>query len=271
MSFYNKQFIDLEVKFENHLLWVTLNNESMSNAITDEMIDSIEALFGYADEDNDVRVIILTGKGKNFCAGGDVKAMQTKSGMFAGESDELRRRYRRGIQRIPKSIESLSTPIIAMVNGAAIGAGCDLAAMCDIRIGSDKAKFGETFSKLGLVPGDGGTFFLNRVLGYAKAMEMYLTGKIYSAKEAMDMGLLNKLVSVDTLLSETESIAKMIASNAPIAVQMTKTALKMARTQDLNSQLELLASYQGIAQRTNDHFEGISSLMEKRKGQFKND
>jgi enoyl-CoA hydratase/carnithine racemase len=270
MSFYQNQFKDLEVTKENYLLWITLDNESMANAITDDMIDSLEDLLSFADEDNSVRTIILTGKGKCFCAGGDVKAMESKTGMFAGESDELRRRYRRGIQRIPKTIEAINTPIIAMINGAAIGAGCDLAAMCDLRIASEKAKFGETFSKLGLVPGDGGTFFLSRVLGYAKAMEMYLTGKIYNADEALSMGLVNKVVKVDELKQSTEEMALMIANNAPIAVTMTKSALKMARTADLSSQLELLASYQGIAQRTNDHFEGISALKEKRDGEFLN-
>jgi len=128
------------------------------NAITIPMIESLVSVLKFADFDRDIRVIVLTGSGKSFCAGGDIKAMEEKSGMFEGESNELRMRYMHGIQQIPKCIEEISTPIIAMVNGAAIGAGCDLSMMCDLRIGSSESKFGETFTKMGLVPGDGGTF-----------------------------------------------------------------------------------------------------------------
>jgi enoyl-CoA hydratase/carnithine racemase len=268
MSLYQEEYKDLKVKLDGHLLWVTLNNPSMSNAISDDMINSLCLLLDRADTDRDVRVIVLTGEGKSFCAGGDIKAMKAKSGMFAGESFELRNRYSKGIQRIPRMIESLQKPVVAMVNGAAIGAGCDLVAMCDLRICSDKAKFGETFTKLGLVPGDGGPYFLARSIGYAKAMEMYLTGKIYDSAEALHMGLVSSVVKHDELVSQTRELAQMIAANAPAAVQFTKTAMKRAMKDDLDSHLNMMSAYQGIAQRTHDHFEAIDAFMEKRPSEF---
>ncbi|WP_372655308.1 enoyl-CoA hydratase-related protein [Halobacteriovorax sp.] len=265
---YSKPFKDLLVSKNDFVLTITLDNESMANAISDEMIDSLESVLGHADEDDSIRCIILTGAGKFFCAGGDIKAMESKTGMFAGESNELRRRYARGIQRIPRAIESLRTPIIAMVNGAAIGAGCDLAMMCDLRVSSDKSKFGETFSKLSLVPGDGGTFFLQRVIGYTKAMEMFMTGDIYSGDDITRMGLSNYHVSHDDLLSFTTSLAQKISSNGPVALSLTKMALKSGRTAGLSDQLDLLSTMQGISQRTEDHFEGIQAFKEKRAPKF---
>ncbi|OUR97840.1 3-hxdroxyacyl-CoA dehydrogenase [Halobacteriovorax marinus] len=265
---YQNSFSHLLVEKENHNLFLTLNNPDMANAITDEMIDSLVEVLTYADEDDDIRCIVLTGAGKVFCAGGDIKAMENSTGMFAGEPDELRRRYRRGIQRIPRAIEALKTPIIAMVNGAAIGAGCDLAMMCDLRVSSEKTKFGETFSKLSLVPGDGGTFFLQRVVGYTNAMEMFLTGDIYSGDSIKEMGLSNYQYKSASLLEETTKLATKISSNGPIAISLTKIALKSGRTSNLNDQLELLSSFQGISQRTSDHFEAIAAFKEKRTPVF---
>ncbi len=265
---YSKPYKDLLVSKNDFILTLTLNNEAMANAISDDMIDSIEDVLSVADEDDSVRCIILTGAGKFFCAGGDIKAMESKTGMFAGEPNELRSRYVRGIQRIPRAIEALRTPIVAMVNGAAIGAGCDLAMMCDLRVSSDKSKFGETFSKLSLVPGDGGTFFLQRIIGYTKAMEMFMTGDIYSGDDITRMGLSNYHVSHEELTKFTVELAKKISSNGPIALSLTKMALKSGRTSGLNDQLDLLSTMQGISQRTQDHFEGIQAFKEKRAPEF---
>lgn len=269
MDFYTQNCPQLILQKKNHELWLTLNNPEQSNAITLPMIDSLCRVARHADFDPEIRVIVVTGAGKNFCSGGDVKAMQERSGMFQGESDELRRRYMHGIQQISRTLEELSTPLIAMVNGAAIGAGCDLAMMCDLRIGTHTTKFGETFTKIGLVPGDGGTFFLQRVVGYAKAMEMSLTGDIYEGAQAKDFGLMQFLVNEEELLAQTESLATKVAKNAPIAQQMTKKALKISYLHDLGTSLDLLASFQGITQRTQDHFEALAAAKEKRQPQFK--
>jgi enoyl-CoA hydratase/carnithine racemase len=267
MSFYSQSFPHLKVALKQHQLWVTLNNPEQSNAISYEMTDSLTKVLKHADFDSEVRVIVLAGEGANFCAGGDIKAMENKTGMFAGEPNELRMRYMHGIQQIPKCIEELSTPLIAMVNGAAIGAGCDLAMMCDLRVGSDKSKFGETFVKLGLVPGDGGSFFLQRVIGYSKAMQMSLTGDIVSGEEAHKWGLLNIFTTAD-LEAETTKLADKIAGNAPVAVQMTKKLMKTAYLNDANNVLEQAAAYQGITQRTEDHFIALEAMKLKKQPTF---
>jgi 2-(1,2-epoxy-1,2-dihydrophenyl)acetyl-CoA isomerase len=268
-DYINEEYKDLLVEMDLPLLWVTLNRPQCSNAFSDEMITELCHLLREADWDDDVRVIILTGAGKTFCAGGDVKAMEEKTGMFAGDPEGLMRRYTRGIQQIPLTIEALHTPLVAMVNGAAIGAGCDLACMCDIRVGCGHSRFGETFAKLALVPGDGGTFFLQRVVGYAKAMELSLTGRIVPADEALTLGLLNHMVEVDALKEETNKLARSIAANSPVAVSMIKKAIRLARTAEISGHLDLLAAFQGITQRTEDHFERVRALKEKRQPHFR--
>tara|TARA_R110002072_G_scaffold276051_1_gene437537 strand:+ start:282755 stop:283570 length:816 start_codon:yes stop_codon:yes gene_type:complete len=269
MSDHYKNYQNISCTLKDTILWLTLNRPKAKNAIDLLMIEELCGALKIADFDNEVRVIVLTGSGDAFCAGGDIKDMENKEGMFAGEPNELKDRYQNGIQNIPRTIENLKTPIIAMVNGAAIGAGCDLSAMCDLRIVSKNAKFGETFAKLALVPGDGGTYFLPRVIGYPKAMEMFLTGKIYNAQEALEMGLANTICDADELIEKTNEVATRIASNSPIAVAMTKKALKKNYLHGLESALDLLAAYQGITQRTQDHFTGLDALKNRSQADFK--
>lgn len=272
MNYYGQKFPHLEIEVKNtHQLWVSLNNPDQMNAITISMIESLVAVLKHADFDRNIRVIVLTGSGVSFCAGGDIKAMEEKTGMFAGESNELRMRYMHGIQQIPRCLEDISTPTIAMVNGAAIGAGCDLAMMCDLRVGCNSTKFAETFTRMGLVPGDGGTFFLQRVVGYSKAMQMFLTAETHCGKQALDYGLLNNLYEDSALVSETLKLADRIAGLAPIAQSMTKKAMKISYLHDLHTSLDTLATFQGLAQRTADHFEALSAFREKRNPKFKSE
>ncbi len=258
----------LKSKISNHTLWLTLNNPTTSNSINYEMIDSLIHELIQAEMNTQIRVVVLTGEGKNFCSGGDLQNMQQRSEMFAGESNELRKRYELGIQTMAKAVESFSKPLIALVNGAAAGAGCDLACMCDLRIGSENTKFLESFVKIGLVPGDGGTFFLQRVIGFAKAMEMTLTGRTVLADEALKIGLLNHIYLESEIHNKVQEIADQISANAPIAVQLSKKAMKVSYLNDLNTSLDLLASYQGITQRTFDHKEALQAISEKRKPAF---
>lgn len=260
---------DLELKLEAEgLLWVMLNRPEASNAFSDEMITSLVTMLPKADTDSRVRVILFTGSGKNFCAGGDVKAMKDETGMFAGPSEELRRRYQRGIQRIPLAMEALSKPVIAVVNGAAVGAGCDFACMADMRVAGPKAFFAETFAKLGLVPGDGGTYFLPRVIGWPRAMEMFLTGRRVEASEAKQWGMLNVLSEEGKEVEAARELALQCASMAPTALQMTKKALRFSQKAELSQALDMLAAFQGITQRTDDHKEAVSALLEKRPARF---
>ena len=268
-EYHKAPFNDLVIKKNEAVIWITLNRPKFSNSFSDEMIVDLCKVLREADWDEDIRTIVITGEGKSFCAGGDVKAMEERTGMFAGDPEELRRRYTKGIQQIPLTMESLQTPTVAMINGAAIGAGCDLACMCDIRIGCQHSRFGETFAKLALVPGDGGAFFLQRVIGYAKAMELSLTGRIVEPEEALHLGLLNQLVDQDSLRFETEKMVNSITANSPVAVAMIKKAIRNARTAEITGHLDLVAAFQGITQRTYDHAEGVRALKEKRQPNFK--
>lgn len=257
----------LEVIQEGNLLWLYLNRPLQKNAIDDQMIDDIEKNLEQASDDKNIRVVILGARGNVFCAGGDTQLMAEKKGMFAGDSHELRTRYQKGIQRIPLAMEKFEKPLIAMVDGPAIGAGCDLTLMADLRIASPHASFTESFARLSLVPGDGGTFFLPRVIGYARAMEMFLSCQTVKAEKALEWGLINKLVKAEDLEKETRIWGEQIAMLAPVALQMTKRALKM-RFSSLPDQLEILSTYQGIAQRLQDHDRGLKALSEKKSAHF---
>jgi 2-(1,2-epoxy-1,2-dihydrophenyl)acetyl-CoA isomerase len=269
MNFYLKPFENLLIQKINQSLWITLNRPEASNAYSSEMVSGLVEVLKHADLDHEIRVIIITGAGKSFCAGGDIKAMRGKTGMFAGESNQLREAYQAGIQQIPLTISQLRTPVIAMVNGPAIGAGCDLAAMCDMRIASTEASFAETFARVGLVPGDGGAYFLSRLIGFSKAMEMFLTCKTINAQEALSIGLVNQVVLPDELRAKTQELAETLSSLPPIALQMTKKAVLHGYQHDLHSHLELMAAYQGITQRSSDHFAAIEGILEKKKPSFK--
>ena len=274
MSYYEKTFPDLKLKtqtFDNQTcLWIGLNRPESRNALSSEMVDSLVRVLEQADRDSEIKVMVIYGEGKCFSAGGDIKDMESREGMFAGDSNELRLNYVHGIQQIPRAIENLNTPLLAMVNGPAIGAGADLASMCDLRVGFSNSKFGVTFSKLSLVSGDGGLFFLPRIVGYAKALEMSLTGDVYSGEECFKMGLLNTYTEKEEdLLLETEKLINKILSNGPVSQSMIKRAIKHCIKGDLNSCLDLMAAYQGIAQRTDDHFESLKAFNEKRRPRFK--
>ena len=263
------KWLKLQLLEDKKILIIKINNLELKNALSDEVIDDLVAILSSIDKNENVRVALLGGVGSIFCAGGDIKAMREKSGMFSGDSNQLRENYRKGIQRIPKVIEGLSTPLIGVVNGAAIGAGVDLACMCDFRVGCETSFFAETFSKLALVPGDGGTYFLPRVVGYPKAMEMFLTGDKYDSKEALKIGLLNYVFSCEDLWDQAVKIAEKISNNSPMAITMTKKALRSSWINcDLGSHLDLLATFQGETQRTNDHEEGLMALKEKRRPNF---
>jgi 2-(1,2-epoxy-1,2-dihydrophenyl)acetyl-CoA isomerase len=265
---YDLDLPDLKCEKDGSLLWLSLNRPDFHNAISIDMIASLGFVLELADYDPEIRVVILSGEGKSFCAGGDLEAMENRSGMFSGDSFELAENYRRYIQKIPKMMESFRKPLVAMVNGAAVGAGCDLACMCDLRIASDKAKFSESFAKLSLVPGDGGTFFLQRVVGYAKAMEMSLLGDFVGAEEAKKIGLVSFVVDSHELRKQTKLMSLCIADKAPAAISFTKAALKMAYEQNIHQHLDVLSAYQGISQRTQDHREALLALKEKRPPVF---
>ncbi|MEB3021790.1 crotonase/enoyl-CoA hydratase family protein [[Mycobacterium] crassicus] len=239
-------------------LW-TINLPHLGNAITDQdFITAFEDAVGAANSDTNVRAVILTGEGKIFSAGGNVKDMANREGMFGLEAIEQRYAYVDGIQRLPRALARLEVPIIAAVNGAAIGAGFDLATMCDIRIASERASFAESFVQIGLIPGDGGSWFLQRAIGYERAAEMTLTGDRIDAATAHSWGLVSRVVPHDELITAARELAERIVKNPPHALRMAKRLLQESRTGLLESTLAMAAAMQPLAHGDAEHERRIS-------------
>lgn len=263
------EFEDLEVQTRGQIVTIALARPDARNAYSEAMVRSIVEALARAQRDEEVRCVVLTGRGSAFSAGGDLKLMRDHAGMFEGGPSELRRRYMDGIQGIPGAILRFEKPLIAAINGPAIGAGLDLACMCDLRIASEDAKFGSTFVKVGLVPGDGGAYFLTRAVGYARALDLMLTARVIDAQEALSIGLVQRVVTADALLEEADALAARICDNAPVAVRLTKRAAVLGYDADASLSLELAATYQGIAQNTADHDEAVDAFLERRAPTFK--
>ena len=227
-----------------------------------------QRLCGEIEADPEIRVTLLTGAGKAFSAGGDVKAMKEKSGAFGGSPDSVRNGYRRNIHLIVKSLYNLETPLIAAVNGAAIGLGCDVACMADVRIASDRAKFGVTFLKLGLIPGDGGAWLLPRIIGNSRAAELLFTGDVIDAATAADWGLVSRTVPGETLMDEAMALAQRMAGQPPQALRLAKTLMRHGATASYDTIMEMSAAGQALMHFTQDHMEGVEAILEKRTPHF---
>jgi 2-(1,2-epoxy-1,2-dihydrophenyl)acetyl-CoA isomerase len=249
---------------------LTLNSPETRNALNGEACyAAFETLFEQLNQDMGVRAAVLTGAGSAFCSGGNVADMRDKKGMFAGTPEQVAEYYRLGIQRIPRAFAKLQVPIIAAVNGPAIGAGNDLACMCDIRIASTAAKFAESFVKVGIIPGDGGCWFLPQVVGYAKAAEMIYTGETLDAAEALRIGLVSAISEPEHLLADALALAQRMAVNPPGVVRWSKQLLQQAQTSTLDEALTAAGRFQGLAHQTADHAEALHAFFEKRPPIFK--
>ncbi len=261
-----------EIQFEQNgpIAIVTLNRPDTRNAIsTPEIIAEIEWACAAVNSDINTRVLVITGADPAFSSGGNVKDMKNKKGMFGGTPAQLMENYRKHIQRIPVAVNGVEVPTIAAVNGPAIGAGCDLALMCDIRIASEKARMGETFLNVGIIPGDGGAWFLPRVVGMAKACEMTFTGEILDARQAETIGMVNHVVPHESLMEKTMAIAGKIAEKPPEALRMAKRLLYSGQNTSLAQHLDQSAAFQALCHQTQDHQEAIDALFEKRQPDFK--
>lgn len=253
----------------SHVALLTLNRPDTRNALSGEaMFAAFEQLFARLNQDLSIRAAVLTGAGSAFCSGGNVAEMRDRSGMFGGSPEQIAANYRSGIQRIPRAFQTLQVPIIAAVNGPAIGAGNDLACMCDIRIASTTARFAESFVKVGIVPGDGGCWLLPRVVGMSRAAELALTGDTIDANEALRIGLVSRLVAPEALLDEALALARRIAANPPQVLRWTKQLLQQARAGSLDEALDTAGRFQGQAHHTPDHAEALSAFFEKRTPVF---
>ena len=261
-----------EILFEknNRIATLTLNRPENRNAISSlQIIEEIEAACQIINNDMSINVLIITAKDPAFSAGGNVKDMAAKKNMFGGTPAQVMENYRKNIQRIPLAVHEVAVPTIAAVNGPAIGAGCDLALMCDMRIASERAKFGETFLSVGLIPGDGGAYFLPRAVGMARACEMTFTGEVIDAAKAESIGLVNDMVVHDQLMNAAFELAEKIASKPPEALRMAKRLLYAGQDTTLRQLLDQSAACQALCHHTDDHMEALSAMFEKREPEFK--
>jgi enoyl-CoA hydratase/carnithine racemase len=249
-------------------LW-KLNLPDQRNPISDEpMIDALVSNIERVNKDKGTKCVVLTGKGKAFSAGGNVKKMADKSGMFGGTHQDLAEGYRNGVQRIPLAMKTAEVPFIAAVNGPAVGAGMDLTTMCDMRVASETAWFAESFVQLGLIAGDGGAWFLPRLVGPARAAEMALTGDRIDAYTAERWGLVNYVVPPAELIDRALELAARVAGNPVYALRSTKQLLKASERHTLESMLEDCADLQATAHFQPDHDEALAAMLEKRQPRF---
>jgi enoyl-CoA hydratase/carnithine racemase len=254
---------------EGAVVTLTMNEPARRNPLTgNSAVADFIAAIDRIHNDRSVRAVILTGAGTAFSSGGDIKDMERQStGEVSGM--QIRQEYRVGIQRLPLALFNLEVPVIAAVNGAAIGAGMDLACMCDIRIASEHAKFAESFVRLGIIPGDGGAWLLPRLIGLSRASELSFTGEVINAKTAADWGLVSRVVPADQLMADSNELAQKIAANPPHAVRLTKRLLREAMHTRLDTLLEMAASFQALSHQTADHKEAVAAFLEKRTPVFK--
>lgn len=254
---------------QGHVVTLTMNEPERRNPLTgNSAVPDFLAAIDRIHNDRSVRAVILTGAGTAFSSGGDIRDMERQaSGAVSGM--QIRQEYRTGIQRLPLALFNLEVPVIAAVNGAAMGAGLDIACMCDIRIASEHAKFAESFVKLGIIPGDGGAWLLPRIIGMSRASEMSFTGEAIGAELASSWGLVSRVVPSDQLLATAQEMALRIAVNPPHAVRLTKRLLREAMHTRLDTLLEMSSAFQALSHQTDDHKEAVAAFLAKRPPVFK--
>ena len=256
---------ELLVDLQDHVLTITFNRPDRLNAISGPMLNALSVVLQAANIDRDVRCIILTGNGRGFCAGLDLKDQMSGDGLGVGQ---------RGYQLFdlhnspPIVINRMDKPIVCALNGAAAGYGMDLALGCDIRIASEYAKMGAVFAKRGVLPESGGCWYLPRLLGWAKAAEVAFLGDVLDAQQSLQVGLVNKVVPHDDLMTEANKVARQIASNAPLSVQTTKRMMRLGQDETFEAAvdhiyLQLLPLFQ-----SQDFKEGLSAFAERRDPNF---
>lgn len=255
------------VKFsvEDGIAHLVLARHDIRNAYSEkDFTDEILDVLARVQLDPDARVFVLSAEGSSFSAGGNVKDMRDKKGMFGGGPAGARRGYIEGIQRIPKALYGLDLPSISAVQGPAVGAGCDLALYCDITICSTAARFGETFINVGIIPGDGGAWILPRRVGLQRAAELTFTGRIVEGREAAEIGLALECVEPDDLMPRVMELATSIAARPPVTARMIKSLFRQSLSTHLHDFLDNCAALQAICHSTDDHMEAVSSILEKR-------
>lgn len=255
---------------DGHVVTLTINRPDQRNPLGEEgdgarFADAASRI----NEDRDLRCVILTGTGTAFSAGGNLKAMRERSGNFSGSPASVRDGYRRDIHGIMRALWNLELPLIAAVNGPAIGLGNDVACLADIRVAAETAVFGATFLKIGLVPGDGGAWLLPQVIGRSRAAELFLTARTIDAATALSWGLVSRLAPAERLMEAARELAGEISKQPPGVLRMTKRLLRQAQGATFETIMEMSAAMQAIAHETADHREALDAFFEKRPPQFR--
>ena len=255
----------INTKTDNHITTITLNRPEKLNAFSGTMREDLLAALRAAAGDPGCRAVVITGAGRAFCAGGDVEYM---SGLQKdGNVDAFRKLLDAG-RDVVTTIVEMAKPVIASVNGVAAGAGCNLALACDYRIASDTAKLGETFVRIGIHPDWGGTWFLPRLVGPSRALELLMTGRMVDAAEALSIGMVDRVVPLSELPMQTATLARAIADGPPIVIADIKRSLAASRTNALRAQVDLESEHQLRAFLSSDATEGMAAFFEKRAARF---
>jgi enoyl-CoA hydratase/carnithine racemase len=249
---------------EEGVATITMNRPDRLNSMSPRLMEELTLVTEEVGKDEEVRAVILTGAGRAFCAGAELD-----SPLFTDISAKNSVDLFKVVNGVILNIRRMPKAVIAAVNGAAVGGGCNLALACDMIVAADNARFGEVFINLGLQPDYGGTFFLPRLVGPAKALELMLTGKLIDAREAERIGMVNQVVPAEELMKTTRELAGTIAQKSPLAIAYTKRAVYQALQSDIDTALEAEARGQGLLFLTEDLQEGVRAFLEKRAPQFK--
>ncbi|MFM7017529.1 enoyl-CoA hydratase-related protein [Flavobacterium sp.] len=254
----------IEVRIENNVAWIALNRPEVFNSFNREMALQLQTTLDDCNTNSNVRALVLTGNGKAFCAGQDLKEV-TDPELNPGFRKILEEHYNPIIQKI----RTIEKPIIAAVNGVAAGAGANIALACDIVVASEQASFIQAFSKIGLVPDSAGTFFLPRLIGFQKASALMMLGDKVTAPEALTMGMIYKIFPIALFEEEVKTLAENLAQMPTKAIGLTKRLLNQSMHNNLEQQLKLESDLQIEASSSNDYNEGVTAFVEKRKPEFK--
>lgn len=256
---------ELLLDIEDGIATITVNRPERRNAFTDEMVQQWIAWLDDCKTNDDVKVIVFTAVDRTFSAGGDTGGLAEKAQQTPLQAKE---RMVRNTQALTRKVAEIDKPIIAAVNGSAVGGGMDLALMCDVRLATASARFAETYAKMGLVPGVGGAWFLPRLIGTAAALDMFWTSRWVDAEEALRLGIVNRVFPDETFRDEVKAYAETLTSAAPLSIRAIKRLVYQGMESDLRSHLDALSSELALIRTSNDHKEAAAAFREKRKPNF---
>jgi 2-(1,2-epoxy-1,2-dihydrophenyl)acetyl-CoA isomerase len=254
---------------QGHVATITLNRPAKRNAYSETMVHEILEVLGDARDDDQIRVVIVTGAGKGFCAGGDVSRDFQYPARYRGHRMESMLEMRENMHVLIRFLDRFDKPVIAAVNGAAVAGGLTLALACDFRIAAESAKLGDTSLKFGLIPDEGGAYYFQRFMGLERALKMSLLSEVYTAREALELGLVTEVVPDEALMARAAELAARLAAGPPIAIRITKRMMYKQRSMQLDNALEDAAMATLVTNYTDDVKEGMAAFHEKRKPQFK--